>query len=142
MKNKILFLVIIISSLSFSQREWEHWNKAEDPYLIAASETKAGDNSSRRSIGSIIVKPVIFLYRFIISDQDGENCPFYPSCSHFYIESVEKTNLFQGTLMFADRFTRDMNFLERRKYPFFKNRKLYDPPDLYTLGRIEYPPTN
>jgi len=76
---------------------------------------------------------------------DGENCPFNPSCSGFLIEAIKETNLPQGTLMFFDRFTRDLNIFGRMNhYPRYGALHLYDPVDLYTLNedKIQYlPPT-
>ena len=37
--------------------------------------------------------------------------------------------------MFADRFTRDINFFDKAmNYPFLKRGKLFDPPQNYTLN--------
>jgi putative component of membrane protein insertase Oxa1/YidC/SpoIIIJ protein YidD len=137
MKSNILFLIVFLSSLSFAQREWDRWDKTDDPYLF-----QIGNAEEERSGGSILLKPFIYLYWILISEQDGDNCPFHPSCSHFFLKAVEETNIIQGTFMFADRFTRDMNFFGRREnYPIIKNRRLYDPPQLYTLRNVSYPPT-
>jgi putative component of membrane protein insertase Oxa1/YidC/SpoIIIJ protein YidD len=79
---------------------------------------------------------LINTYWIFISDLDGDNCPFHPSCSSFFLESIEETNLIQGTLMFFDRFTRDSNPVNREEhYPVYKNYRFYDPPKLYTLSK-------
>jgi putative component of membrane protein insertase Oxa1/YidC/SpoIIIJ protein YidD len=140
MKSRIILFLLVLSSVSLAQMETDKWEKVENPYL----QRFIGDDEDYKSSGTVtgfVVKPVIFIYRFFISDQDGDNCPFYPSCSHFFVESVEKTNIFQGSLMFADRFTRDMNIFNRSaKYPVVYKQRLYDPPELYTLGQAEYSP--
>ncbi|MBU0475828.1 MAG: membrane protein insertion efficiency factor YidD [Bacteroidetes bacterium] len=73
-------------------------------------------------------------YSFLISDLDGDNCPFYPTCSSFFVQSVNETNIIKGTLMFADRFTRDSNiFKSRSHYPKHISGKLFDPIQNYLL---------
>ena len=77
-------------------------------------------------------------YWIFISDVDGDNCAFSPSCSSFFVESVKETNIFQGTLMFADRLTRDTNFFNRQlHYPYAANGRLYDIPSNYKLNASE-----
>jgi putative component of membrane protein insertase Oxa1/YidC/SpoIIIJ protein YidD len=141
MKNKVFLLIVLLTSLSAAQTEREKWNEVKDPYLLP-SEIKQNEYTfNTGSVYGNIIQPFIIVYRFVISDQDGDNCPFYPSCSHFYTEAVAETNIITGTLMFSDRFTRDMNFVGRReRYPLIKNNRLYDPPFLYTPGSINYPP--
>jgi len=141
MKNKLLLIIVLLGSLSFTQ-EKERWGKNENPYIMKkvipeTSEYKfSGDNA-----GSILINSFVSLYWFFISDQDGDRCPFHPTCSHFFLESVKKTDLFQGSMMTADRLTRDMNIFGRRiKYKYINNNRFFDPPELYTLNKIHYPP--
>lgn len=140
MKNKTFLLVIFFSGTFFPQQELEKWGKSEDPYLFK----KSVENKEYQFSGDVYEKFVlnnsILLYRLFISDQDGERCPFTPSCSNFFLESINKTSFVQGILMFSDRFTRDLNFFNRKNYPFIKNGRHYDPPYLYTLKNPRYPP--
>ncbi len=118
----------------FSQTDWQRWEAAEPNYTIQSPylSTQFFDSSS---VEIEILSTVRNGYAFLISDLDGDNCPFYPSCSRFFILSVKETNFFQGLLMFADRFTRDTNiFKDLSKYPKHKSGKLYDPVFLYTLN--------
>ncbi len=83
-------------------------------------------------------------YSFFISDHDGDNCPFYPTCSEFFVQAVRETNFFQGFFMFADRFTRDTNLLKGMKhYPLHVSERFYDPVCNYKLefGEIKYFPS-
>jgi putative component of membrane protein insertase Oxa1/YidC/SpoIIIJ protein YidD len=83
-----------------------------------------------------MLKTFVNGYWFFISGVDGDNCPFQPSCSSFFVESVKETNLIQGILMFADRFTRDINFYKREEhYPRAGNGRYFDPASLYTLKK-------
>jgi putative component of membrane protein insertase Oxa1/YidC/SpoIIIJ protein YidD len=141
MKNKAILIVIILAAISFSQTETERWEKKTDPYLLKEPPAHRDYSLNTSSAGSFMAKAAASVYWFIISDQDGDNCPFSPSCSNFFIQSVSKTDLFQGTIMAADRFTRDMNIFNRReKYPIIKDGRLYDPPELYTINHTIYPP--
>ena len=39
---------------------------------------------------------VIRLYRYLISPLLGENCRFYPACSHYAMEAVESHGTLKG----------------------------------------------
>lgn len=141
MKNKILLLLLFSTVFLTAQTETEKWGKKDNPYLINETAESRDYRFGGESAVSFFTNSAISLYWFFISDQDGDNCPFYPSCSHFFLESVKMYGLVQGTFMFGDRFTRDMNFINReKKYPVIKNKRFYDPPALYTLNIIPYPP--
>ena len=61
----------------------------------------------------------------------------------FFLQSINETNIFQASLMFFDRFTRDMNIATRHDhYPKVSAGYFYDPPQNYTLnqGKIKYLP--
>ena len=124
-----LFQLIIIA-----QTDWIRWEKSDPSYKISDSNLERDYNFEIGSASDLILKPLINSYWFFVSDVDGANCPFYPSCSKFFLESVNTTNIVQGTLMFFDRFTRDTNFINRQKhYPFYDRQHFYDPVNLYTL---------
>lgn len=129
-------LVILISVLSIAaQTDLQRWVKADFHYSKGPTENKRDFSLSSENAASYLLKAGASVYWVFISDVDGDNCPFYPSCSTFFIESVRETNILQGTLMFFDRFTRDMNIAERHKhYPVIKKGRLYDPAVLYTLN--------
>lgn len=122
------------------ETDWKRWGRTEIQY---ASKSE-GDNSSakeERSLGSFLLGTSHKLYSFLISDLDGDNCPFEPTCSNFFIQSVKTTNIFQGSLMFFDRFTRDMNLLKINHYPLSPDRSHFrDPVKNYTLhpDKIKY----
>ncbi len=125
--KSILFILFLFPAIFFSQTETHHWQVISNKYEL---------NSKTKTVAKQTTGFVSFLrnsYQFLISDYDGNNCPFYPSCSKFFVEAVQKTNLFEGFLMFADRFTRDLNYFNRGNYEVKKFGKLYDPPDKYIL---------
>lgn len=139
-KNKfwILFLCLIFTEILPSQTDWVRWEKFNPSYQIPDKNIEREIDFEISTISDLITKPIIFTYRFFISDVDGANCPFQPSCSHFFLDAVEETNLVQGTVMFFDRFTRDTNVFDRHEqYPIFDLNHYYDPANLYKLQLSE-----
>jgi putative component of membrane protein insertase Oxa1/YidC/SpoIIIJ protein YidD len=128
-KIKTIFsLIIFLSSILFAQTDYHRWEAKDISYEIQ-TETADSINNSSSIIGGLK-----FIYSFFISDLDGDNCPFNPSCSHFFVEAVHETNIFTGALMFADRFTRDTNLYKSlSQYSFHKSGKLNDPVYKYVL---------
>jgi putative component of membrane protein insertase Oxa1/YidC/SpoIIIJ protein YidD len=127
----------------FSQTDWEKWGKAEISFEMHKDPIQRNYNISGDNAGQILLNTAAVGYWLFISDVDGDNCPFSPTCSSFFLQSVKETNIFQGTFMFADRFTRDMDIFGRTThYPIAKNKHFYDPPTLYTLdkSKIKYIP--
>ncbi|MCG9879821.1 MAG: membrane protein insertion efficiency factor YidD [Bacteroidia bacterium] len=45
-------------------------------------------------------------YKKYISSQDGSNCQFYPSCSHYAKLSIKKHGMLLGIFLGADRLLR------------------------------------
>lgn len=142
--SKHLFFLLIISQFTiYSQTDLVRWEKSNPTYQINNKYLEREYDSSIESTIDIIVKPVVNSYWFFISDIDGDNCAFHPSCSSFFAKSIDETNLFQATLMFFDRFTRDTNMFGRQEhYPRFGIYHFYDPVSLYTLDetKINYIP--
>lgn len=48
----------------------------------------------------------IRLYRFILSPLTGNNCRFYPSCSSYALEALEKHGAIKGVLLIIRRIGR------------------------------------
>ena len=53
-----------------------------------------------------LVKYFIRLYQLIISPYLGNNCRFYPTCSNYAIEAIEKKGLIVGIVMTVKRILR------------------------------------
>jgi len=141
--TKILFMLLVLFPLSvFTQTDWIKWEKADYDYRKPNNyrhRDYSYENDS--SAAQYIVQTTANAYWYFVSDLDGDNCPFRPSCSAFFVESSKQTNVFQGTLMFFDRFTRDFNLYKRHEhYPKVSNGYYYDPVSLYTLdkSKIKY----
>jgi putative component of membrane protein insertase Oxa1/YidC/SpoIIIJ protein YidD len=128
---KIFFLLILTSPFFLiAQKETEKWEKAQHSYEIKPTHINHSHTSSN-SIAGITVS----LYKFFISDLDGDNCAFSPSCSSFFVESVNESGFFTGVLMTFDRLTRDFNPVGRNtNYPLRLNGKYYDPVQNYSMN--------
>jgi putative component of membrane protein insertase Oxa1/YidC/SpoIIIJ protein YidD len=134
--------VIVFTSLFFlvdlySQTDWEKWGKAELDYKFNDSFRSRDYSFDSDNAGKFILKSFVNAYWFFVSDVDGDNCPFRPSCSAFFYDAVNETNIFQGTLMFFDRFTRDLNIFKKGEYPRTREGYYYDPSFLYTLSKVD-----
>jgi len=49
---------------------------------------------------------LIKIYQFFISPLTGQNCRFYPSCSAYAVEAVQKHGSLKGSLLAAKRILR------------------------------------
>lgn len=117
-----------------AQSDWEKWGGQQASYELK-TQNKHDYSIDNSNFGMILLSAVRDLYYFFISDLDGDNCAFSPSCSAFFIQAVKETSIIKGTLMFADRFTRDMNFFKGGgNYPLLPSKKYYDPANNYTLN--------
>jgi hypothetical protein len=140
---KLLLIIACLTVTSFPQSDWEKWGKADYSYANMKKNSQRNYNINGNNAGQVVLKTIAAGYWILISDVDGDNCPFSPTCSSFFLQSVKETNIIQGTLMFADRFTRDMDIFGRlNHYPLAINKHFYDPPSLYTLNKdkIKYIP--
>lgn len=143
MMKFVLVFILVISSHLFAQTDWVKWGKADYSYQVKDKNEYRDYKIDNTNLGSGALKLFTDGYWFFLSDVDGDNCPFSPTCSSFFLKSVHKTNIFQGSLMFFDRFTRDMNIYKKNdRYPLAINMHFYDPPSLYTLKtrNIKYIP--
>ncbi len=66
-------------------------------------------------------------YKNFISSQDIDSCVFYPSCSTYMIESIQKKGVFIGYLDGMDRLTRCSPFAQGH-YPVNKKYMKYEDP--------------
>lgn len=141
---KIFSLLILIFTISaLSQSDWVRWEKAEYNYEKPNNFRHRDYSFNTESASGFIAKSAVNTYWYFFSELDGDNCPYSPSCSAFFLQSAKETNIFQGTLMFFDRFTRDYNIYKRHEhYPRVMDGHYYDPVSLYTLdeNKIEYIP--
>jgi len=130
--KKLLLVILFFTGAGLAQTDWQRWEKKEVSYeKESLQDSLVFDDSS---VKAFLFSTLKNGYAFFISNHDGDNCPFAPTCSHFYVDAVKKTNIIQGTLMFADRFTRDSNlFKTLEQYGISVSGKLEDPVIKYTL---------
>jgi putative component of membrane protein insertase Oxa1/YidC/SpoIIIJ protein YidD len=134
----IIYFLLLFPVVIFAQNDWHRWGKADISYQINSSYRERNYNIETNSFSDLVVSSVVNAYWIFFSDVDGDNCAFSPTCSSFFVEAVKETNIFQGVLMFADRLTRDTNFIGREsEYPIAKNGRLYDLPLNYKLDSKE-----
>jgi len=141
----IICLIFLTSEFLGAQQQsdWQRWQAREIRYAAATEKINSSGGQENKSLGNFLLGTSHSLYNFFISGLDGDNCPFEPTCSNFFIQSVKETNIFQGGLMFFDRFTRDMNLLKINHYPLTPDRSHFtDPVINYTLhqDKIRYVP--
>ena len=128
----ICLIFVICSYTAVPQSETGFWSKTEVNYEHQSDIRKRDYSFSNTDLPDVLVEGLTKSYWFFISDLDGDNCPFRPSCSEFFSESVSKTNIFIGTLLFFDRFTRDLNFINRHThYESTPDGHYSDPPEKY-----------
>ncbi len=142
---KYLVLVFLLAANCFAQTDWVKWGEKDIPYVIQKDNNQRDYSINSDNPVNFLTKSLVDAYWYFVSDVDGDNCSFNPTCSSFFVQSVRETNIIQGTLMFFDRFTRDMNIFNKKSlYPILPDGHFYDPPSLYTLtkNKIKYlPPT-
>lgn len=145
MQSKLFYFLIILflTTSAFCQLDNLKWKKAELSYEKPYKYSLRNYSFEADNVGEFISKSLANAYWFFISDVDGDNCPFRPTCSAFLLQSIKQTDIFQASLMFFDRFTRDMNFSKgHNHYPRVSTGYYYDPPHNYTLSQnnIKYLP--
>lgn len=130
---RLLISFLFITEISCAQTEWVKWEYQQVSYELPAQQHH-DYTIDKSSFGLSILSVARNAYYFFISDLDGDNCAFSPSCSTFYLQAIKETSIFKGTLMFADRFTRDINFFKgSNNYQLLSTNKFFDPAYNYTL---------
>ena len=135
MKN-FFWIMFLLGSFCFAQTDWVKWESMQVSYELPA-HTRIDYKVDKSGFGLAILSVFRNAYYFFISDLDGDNCAFSPSCSSFYLQAIKGTSIIKGTLMFADRFTRDINFFKgSNHYTLLSSNKFFDPVSNYTLQNI------
>jgi putative component of membrane protein insertase Oxa1/YidC/SpoIIIJ protein YidD len=79
------------------------WEPSPARTWIAAPEVQTPGESS--VVGSVI-DLTLAVYRFVLSEQQGDICVFSPSCSHYAEQAVDSCGVVLGGLLIADRLER------------------------------------
>ena len=113
-------LVCCLTGILQAQPDSEKWEAKQISYELPISH-QHDYTIDKSSFGMIMLSSARNIYYFFISS--------------FLIQSIKETNIFNGELMFADRFTRDLNlFKGMNHYPLHQSGKFFDPPNNYTLN--------
>jgi putative component of membrane protein insertase Oxa1/YidC/SpoIIIJ protein YidD len=131
---KYIFMIIAFGApVLLAQTDFVKW-KAETCSYEIKKESPVEKNSESTKIDFKLMKTARSVYKTLFSDLDGDNCPFNPSCSQFFVDAVAETNLMKGALMFVDRFTRDLNYFKGyNNYTKDEMGKYSDPACNYNL---------
>ncbi len=61
------------------------------------------EKSYSTNFAELFLIKLVRMYQVFISPIFGRNCRFYPSCSNYLIEAVEKFGIKRGILLFLKR---------------------------------------
>ncbi|MBL8026911.1 MAG: membrane protein insertion efficiency factor YidD [Fibrobacteres bacterium] len=77
-----------------------------EDYLSSVTNQKTKNSKIDSSLSYNPINWVLDFYQNFISTQDGDNCSFHPSCSHYAKTAIKSKGIIKGTLMSADRLIR------------------------------------
>jgi len=124
---------LVASGFAQSALDDLKWKAVEPDYAPERVGTERDYAFEFEGALDAVATTTIYAYRFFISDVDGENCPFQPSCSQFFVEASRRYGVVRGGLMFADRFTRDATIVKTSaRYGAPEKGKYVDPPERYS----------
>jgi hypothetical protein len=102
------------------------------PRSMRAPQTKPSSTVRIERTETSSTKPV-FLYAISffqkhLSPLDGPRCVFYPTCSHYGYQAIEKFGVFKGIMMTGDRLIRcNPSAMADHDHPLLPNGRRYDP---------------
>jgi putative component of membrane protein insertase Oxa1/YidC/SpoIIIJ protein YidD len=132
---RALGVVAFLVASGFAQTSLEDlkWGAVEPEYAPERVRSEREYSFEFEGVLDALATTTIYGYRFFFSDVDGENCPFRPSCSQFFVEASRRYGVVHGGLMFADRFTRDATIVKSAaQYGAPEGGKYVDPPERYS----------
>jgi hypothetical protein len=107
----LTLLILIISVLTApahsSSSEWGPWDR--DRVYLPAQEPAPRQSPRRNLLNAIAVAPGLLLISFfqtVVSPVDGASCDFYPTCSAYAKQALQKHGLFIGLAMAGERLCR------------------------------------
>jgi len=132
---KNLKYALIITLLSIICRTTGYSQELSDTSLlktlfIPAVITKENSAYLKNSESEIQVLFSLYflLYKEFISSQDVDACVFYPSCSKYTIEVIEKKGAIVGLVAGFDRLLRCHPYVTKKDYPYNTvTMKYHDP---------------
>lgn len=122
---KTIIFILLFTTFNFMSYSWAQeieplfWNKKDINYIKEVVSDKVFyEHSEEKSFIHLSFN----LYKELISKFDGENCPFIPSCSEFFLEAYKRTNIINSILLLSDRFQREINPFKKDNYQICNNR--------------------
>lgn len=74
--------------------------------ILVRYRKQLGDLFQMLRIGRIVVLKLIGFYKIFISPLLGRNCRFYPTCSDYTYQAIEKYGLIKGVYLGLKRILR------------------------------------
>jgi uncharacterized protein len=113
---------------------WEQPTHADEALLRGPGRAARGrmeaprPTSETQGIVEEIASAPILFYQHFLSHQWGRICAYYPSCSNFALQAIQKHGAFLGTVITFDRLQHEANEA-RTSTPILVDglMKLYDP---------------
>jgi len=118
----LIIIIIVPNSLLYSQNYIT--NNYKNLFNVT-NNSEIKTNFTNETDGFVL--ELFFFYKKYISSQDGNHCPFYPSCSLYFVHSIKKHGVLIGVFETFDRLTR-CNPNRRNQYmEYEKSGLMYDP---------------
>jgi uncharacterized protein len=111
-KQLVLIWLLLVTSfpngLAYaSSSDWGPWDRDR---IYALEQQPAPQQPPRRNLlSTIAVAPGLLLISFfqtVVSPVDGASCDFYPTCSAYAKQALQKHGLFIGVAMASERLCR------------------------------------
>jgi hypothetical protein len=103
----VLTIIFLTAPAHSASGEWGPWDRDR---VYALEQKPAPQQSPHRNLlSTIAVAPGILLISFfqtVVSPVDGASCDFYPTCSAYAKQALQKHGLFIGLAMASERLCR------------------------------------
>ena len=126
-KTTFIILLFLSSSLFIQAQSKDEVLKFRNVFDVHQhNESYAFARDTKNEVQTVFSGLFLF-YKYFVSSQDVVSCVFYPSCSVYALQTIQKNGFFAGTMATFDRLCR-CNGLSPEKYDIHKeSRLLYDP---------------
>lgn len=103
----VCFFVLILA-INVESKEWGPWDK-DSIYEVEVNEQPSHQQKSNlvSQTATFPIKLLITFFQKVISPVDGATCDFYPTCSAYAKQALNKHGLFLGLVMASERVIRD-----------------------------------
>ena len=126
-KTTFIILLFLSNSLFIRAQSKDEVLKLRNVFEVHRhSESYAFARDTKNEVQTIFSGLFLF-YKYFVSSQDVVSCVFYPSCSVYALQTIQKNGIIVGTMATFDRLCR-CNGLSPDKYDIHKESRLfYDP---------------